>query len=361
MGSLQDNNNTELDFERISILYANINIGYFGVAVAVAFLYYVVYQYSSPVIANIWGLIVFIAYLPRIALSILFAIKLKKHEIVPENIRPWERYMTLSTIVPYICFISVIYLPYGENQLISILFCALIFMSLATGGVLTITTSLPSILLYINLALLSIIVKCFWSQDKIFILLGCFFFIGYILIIKLIIRQNRTLVENISLKIENNKSSLIDPLTKLWNRRRLNLHIEKLVPASKRSGEPFSVIILDIDHFKEYNDTNGHNVGDELLIKIADILLECSRDQDLVVRYGGEEFLIILPITRIAQAEVITERIRTAVKEKTDVTISAGLAEYSDKINFDQLVQKADVALFTAKNNGRNRYVLAAA
>ena len=90
----------------------------------------------------------------------------------------------------------------------------------------------------------------------------------------LIIRQHKTLIENIALKIENNKFSLIDPLTKLWNRRRLDLHVEKLVPASRRSGEPFSLIFLDIDHFKQYNDMYGHSKGDELLKKVAEVLQE---------------------------------------------------------------------------------------
>lgn len=358
MGRLQDNN-PELDFERISILYANINIGYFGMLAAVSFLYFVVYKYSSPVMANTWVLVIFITYIPRIALSILFAKKLKKKEITPANVKPWERYMTLASILPYACFISVIYLPYGENELISVLFCAVVFMSLATGGVITVTTSLGAIMWYINLAFLSIIAKCFWLQDTIFILLGCLMFIGYLLTIKLIVRQNKTLIENIALKIENNKYSLIDPLTKLWNRRRLDLHIEKLVPVSRRSGTPFSLVILDIDNFKEYNDANGHSAGDELLIKVADVLLDCSREQDLVVRYGGEEFIVILPQTRIRDAEVIARRIRKTVKEKTGVTISAGLAEYNNKISFDQLVQKADEALYTAKDEGRDRHILA--
>ena len=356
-----NNENLELDFERICILYANINFGYLGMVIGVSFLYFVVYKYSSPGNANIWGLIMFVTYLPRITFSILFARKLKKQEIKPHNVKPWERYMTLSSIVPYICFVAVIYLPYGENELISVLFCTLVFLSLLTGGVLTLTTSLGPIMLYINLSLLSIIAKCLWFQETMLTLLACFMFTGYLLLTKLIIRQNKTLIENIALKIENNKFSLIDPLTQLWNRRRLNLHIEKLVPASIRSSKPFSLIFLDIDHFKEYNDTKGHSSGDELLVKVAEIFLACSRDQDLVVRYGGEEFLIVLPQTKINEAEIIAERIRITVKEKTDVTISAGLAEYSKQINFDQLLQKADEALYQAKEDGRDGFVVAGA
>ena len=361
MDHLKDNKNPELDFERICILYSNINIGYFGMFIAVGFLYFVVYEYSSPRLANLWILVFLLTYLPRICFSILFAMKLKKQEITPENISPWERYMTLSSIVPYISFVCVIYFPYGENELTSILICSLVFMSLATGGVLTLTTSLGSIMWYMHLAIFSIIIKCIWLQDRIFILLALFMFLGYLLVMKLIKRQNKTLVENIALKIENNKFSLTDPLTKLGNRRRLDLHVEKLIPASERSGDPFSLIMLDIDHFKKFNDTYGHNAGDDLLVQIANILTGCSRDQDLVIRYGGEEFIVLLPKTRIKDAEFITRRILATVKEKTDVTISAGLAEYDKRISFDKLTEMADSALYTAKENGRDQYVLAAA
>ena len=359
MHNLKDSNQLELDFERICILYENVNFAHFGTTLAVVFLYFMVREYSSPDVAITWAGLMVLAYLPRIFLSIIFAGRLKNKKITQTNIRPWEHYVTLSTVLPYICLVSVIFLPYGDKQFIATAICGVVFMSMATGGAMALSTSLGAILLYINLAMLSIIVKCFWLDNHISILLGYLLFIGYFLITRLIIRQHKTLVENIALKIENNQFALIDPLTKLWNRRRLDLHIEKLVPASIRNGEPFSVIMIDIDHFKEFNDTNGHKAGDELLIKIADLLLDCSRDQDLVVRYGGEEFIVLLPQTAIKNAAVITDRIRRNIKEKTEVTISAGVAEFSDDVDFDQLVNKADRALYTAKENGRDRYVLA--
>lgn len=361
MPNVKDSNNLELDFERICILYANTNFGYTGMILAVVFLYFVVHQYSSPGLANLWAFIMFIVYVPRILTSVLFVRKLKNKKITQENIKPWEHYMTLSSIAPYICFIAVIFFPYGEHVYVSTLICAVAFLALAIGGVIALTTSLTSIMLYLNLAIFSIILKCISFQETIYIVLACFLFVGNLMVMKLIIMQHKTLIENIALKIENNRFSLTDPLTKLWNRRRLDLHVEKLVPAAKRSGNPFSLIFLDIDHFKQYNDTKGHSEGDVLLKKVADVLNECSREEDLVVRYGGEEFIVILPQTRIKDAEVIAERIRTTVKAKTDVTISAGLAEYNENINFDQLLQKADEALYTAKNTGRDQYVLAPA
>ena len=294
MRNEQNSNNLELDFERICILYANVKFAICGTAMAVCFLYFVVRKYSSPEMANLWLIFNLVVYIPRITLSVLFARKLNNQEITPLNIKPWEDYMTLSCILPYLCFTAVIFLPYGENELIATSICALLFMTMATGGALALTTSLGPILLYISLAMFAIIGKSLLLHDMIFTLLAFFMIIGYILIVKLIIKQNKILIENITLKIENNKFSLVDPLTRLWNRRRLDLHVEKLVPTSQRSGDPFSLTILDIDHFKEYNDTHGHAAGDELLIKVAGILQDCSREEDLVVRYGGEEFIVLL-------------------------------------------------------------------
>lgn len=177
----------------------------------------------------------------------------------------------------------------------------------------------------------------------------------------LFIKQNKLLLEIIALKVENKNQSLEDPLTKLCNRRRLSLHIDKLIPLARRSGEPFSIIMLDIDHFKKYNDTYGHVAGDDLLIQVSRNIEKCSRDQDLIARYGGEEFLVVLPATNIEQATIIAERIRRTVKENTNVTVSAGLAIFSDKMDFNQLVQNADKALYKAKDDGRDRFVVASA
>jgi diguanylate cyclase (GGDEF)-like protein len=167
------------------------------------------------------------------------------------------------------------------------------------------------------------------------------------------------LIENIALRIENGHQSLTDPLTKLGNRRRLYLLIENLVPSSLRRKDPFSIVILDIDHFKKFNDKNGHSAGDDLLIKVSNILVECSRDQDLAVRYGGEEFLLVLPSTSLEKATILVERIQDSIKESTTITFSAGIATHNDKMNFEQLLEKADQCLYAAKTSGRNRFVLA--
>ena len=359
MKNLQDRNRLVIDFERICFLYRNIKYGIVGTATAIIFLCFALKQYTSPYALFLWVLAVTLAFIPRLLLIMEFSRKLKNQEIAPQNIKPWEYKMILYTSILYMTFVSVIFLPFGDNVLIGILYCTFMFTFLTTGAVVILSTSLPTILPFVTLFLFAIIIRLLLFQEVLFNILAFIVFLGYLQTLNVIYRQHKMIIENIGTKLKNNQFALIDPLTKLWNRRRLDLHVEKLVPATQRSGEPFSLIILDIDHFKQYNDTKGHAAGDELLIKVADVLLDCSREEDLVVRYGGEEFIVLLPQTRIKDAAVIAERVRKTVKEKTGVTISAGLAEYNVKINFDQLIQKADEALYTAKNSGRDQYVLA--
>jgi len=351
--------NPKLDFERISILYQNTSFGYFGIAVGVLFFGYIIDQLSSVNAAYPWMTAVGIAYLPRIAVSIMFSRKFKAREITFENIKPWENYFFYTSIIPFLCFSSAVFIPYDQNEFIAFLYYAVIVMTLISGSILTYSTSLPVIFLFMNASMLPLIAKTFWMQEALFNAFGFMLIISYLLISRLIPRQNKLLVENIALRIENEHQSLTDPLTKLGNRRRLYLLIETLVPSSLRRKDPFSIMLLDIDHFKRFNDQHGHSAGDELLVKVSNILQDCSRDQDLVVRYGGEEFLLVLPSTDLESAQTLINRIRSVIKARTDVTFSAGIAVHSENLSFDQLVEKADKCLYTAKTGGRDRYILA--
>ena len=361
MKNKNNNNNLELDFERINTFYANSNFAYLGAALSVLFLSFIIYNNASPNMAVLWVFTVFVSYIPRIIVTIIFKRKLNKLEITPDNIKPWEGYFILNTILPFLCFAGVIFIPYQENIFISILYCTVIIISMVAGGVLTYSTSRILMMLHINISILSIVAKYFWMQNTLFTVLGSFLIVAYILIVRLAHKQNKAFIENISLKIDSKNQSLIDPLTNLWNRRRLYLYVDKLIPVSRRSGETFSIIILDIDHFKKFNDSYGHNAGDNQLVEVSNNIMKCSREQDLVVRYGGEEFMMVLPKTNIKQAEITAERIRTNVKKNTKVTISAGLSEYIDQEDFDQLVKRADEALYQAKEDGRDRFVVAGA
>lgn len=351
--------NLELDFERIRVLYENTNVGYFGILAGVLFFGYIIDQLASISVALPWMIAVSVAYIPRLTLSIMFARKMKVRAITFENVKPWENYFFYSSILPFLCFSSAVFIPYEQNEFIALLFYAVIVMTLISGSILSYSTSLPAIFLFMNASMLPLIAKTFWIQEALFNALGLLLVVAYLLISRLMPRQNKLLLENIALRIENEHQSLTDPLTKLGNRRRLYLLIETLVPSSLRRKDPFSIVLLDIDNFKLFNDEFGHSAGDDLLVLVSDILKDCSRDQDLVVRYGGEEFLLVLPSTNLESAQILVDRIRNAVKAKTSITFSGGIAMHSEQLSFDQLVEKADQCLYAAKSEGRDRYKLA--
>jgi diguanylate cyclase (GGDEF)-like protein/PAS domain S-box-containing protein len=163
-------------------------------------------------------------------------------------------------------------------------------------------------------------------------------------------------IENARLYEETKRFSLHDPLTGLANRRYMDIVLERNFAVAKRFKKPFSIIMADIDHFKKFNDTCGHLAGDKMLVNVARILGTETREVDLIARYGGEEFLILLSETDLARARSVAEHKRKAVEEAAGITISLGVASYSDKIKMaEELIKKADEALYKAKQNGRNR------
>lgn len=160
---------------------------------------------------------------------------------------------------------------------------------------------------------------------------------------------------------ETKALSLTDPLTGLANRRLLDIVLQRSFLKVKRYGGCISVLMIDIDHFKQYNDTYGHSAGDKMLTDVAGTISKNVRDTDVVVRYGGEEFLVSLPETDVAKAYETAERIRRAVEEETGVTVSLGLASLEDAMqNREDLIKRADEALYLAKRKGRNRVETAA-
>lgn len=162
--------------------------------------------------------------------------------------------------------------------------------------------------------------------------------------------------------------SVADGLTGLYNRRFLSVRLEDEYSKAVRYATPFSVLIMDVDFFKRVNDTFGHQVGDNALIAVARVLQQSVRESDLVGRYGGEEFVILLPHTELDKALTVAEKIRLAVSEtpvegmgERRLTISIGAAGFPDiKVaNMEELVRKADEALYRAKEGGRNQVVKA--
>jgi diguanylate cyclase (GGDEF)-like protein len=158
------------------------------------------------------------------------------------------------------------------------------------------------------------------------------------------------------------KKAMIDGLTGLWNRRYLDAQMVVEHSASRRSGEPLACIMADVDHFKSINDQYGHGFGDEVLRRIGEVLTEHSRPHDIVCRYGGEEFAILLPGTSSQVATVVAERLRATVESllffycdrPVKVTCSFGVAHLREKVP-PTILELADEALYEAKHSGRNK------
>lgn len=158
-------------------------------------------------------------------------------------------------------------------------------------------------------------------------------------------------------------ASARDPLTGVNNRSSFRNVLDREVELSHRHGAPLSLIMLDVDRFKSINDNHGHVVGDLALKAIAECLLSCIRDSDIVFRYGGEEFCIALSNTNLAGARKLAERVRRSLEilvvrtsgARLHVTASFGVAVLEEHDNAEHLVEKADHSLYRAKALGRNR------
>jgi len=161
-------------------------------------------------------------------------------------------------------------------------------------------------------------------------------------------------------KSELEKLSITDQLTKLYNRHKLNEVLQNEFHRAERINSTFGVIILDIDNFKIINDTHGHNVGDNVLKELAVLLKQNIRISDTLGRWGGEEFLIIVPQGDNKSKQILAEKLRIKIEKHlfptvTNITASFGVSIYEKDDNIDSLIKKADDALYKAKANGRNQ------
>ncbi|MDD2592444.1 MAG: sensor domain-containing diguanylate cyclase [Erysipelotrichaceae bacterium] len=155
------------------------------------------------------------------------------------------------------------------------------------------------------------------------------------------------------------KLSTMDGLTKISNHKTLVDFVKEEMSISTKTDQPLSIVMFDIDDFKKVNDTKGHVFGDKVLIRVAEILKRAIRDKDLVGRYGGEEFMLVLPKTDLEQAKIVAERIRKAVEvdkmiDDQKITISGGVKQFANE-SITDFIHDADQALYKAKKNGKNR------
>jgi two-component system, cell cycle response regulator len=177
-------------------------------------------------------------------------------------------------------------------------------------------------------------------------------------------RYTERLRDNVQLSIE---MAITDALTGLYNRRYMETHVGTLVEQAAARGKPLTVLVLDIDYFKSINDTYGHDAGDDVLREFALRIRKSIRGIDLACRYGGEEFVVVMPETDLAVATMVAERLRRRIASEPfaiqqggraiEVTISIGIAALGGTDNAASVLKRADQALYRAKRDGRNRVV----
>jgi diguanylate cyclase len=180
------------------------------------------------------------------------------------------------------------------------------------------------------------------------------------------LRSNRTQVGQLTEELNKLREDVLcDALTGLVNRRGFDSTITSLKANAEAGGDPFSIVMIDIDHFKKINDTYGHLIGDRVIQYVAATLKSCVRGGDTAARYGGEEFVLLLPATRTGGAKIVADYVRQALSRArvptlkqgvavSAVTVSSGVTEFRLGESIDDCVRRADQALYVAKRNGRN-------
>ena len=153
-----------------------------------------------------------------------------------------------------------------------------------------------------------------------------------------------------------------DPLTKIANRHKLNMVMDILIHRSQRYNLPLSIIFFDIDSFKKINDKLGHETGDEILVELSALVTSTIRSADLLARWGGEEFIILLPETNHAQARELAEKLRKIIHEHHFVitarlSCSFGVTQLRQDDDEASLLKRVDTALYSAKESGKNRVI----
>ena len=185
-----------------------------------------------------------------------------------------------------------------------------------------------------------------------------------VLRLRRVLRERELTKERIRMMEKLQQLAITDGLTRLYNSRSFYSQLELEIDRSNRYNHPLALLLLDIDHFKDYNDSFGHLEGEKVLVHFSQVIKTCLRANDSASRYGGEEFTVILPETSAEEAKTVAQRIRASLEEVTfrpqkdarvSKTISIGVTEYHTKEELTSFIKRADEAMYLSKQNGRNR------
>lgn len=183
-------------------------------------------------------------------------------------------------------------------------------------------------------------------------------------IVQVLAEEAGLMVQNHELYLQVSQLAVTDPLTQVCNRRKVMEILQREVQRAQRTGQPMSVAMFDLDHFKWVNDTHGHHIGDRCIVMLTELVQSSIRQSDLFARFGGEEFVLLLPETELAPALQLCERLRQKVeaqfvetdRDPINITVSVGLADFQQNTTtLEEIIARADAALYAAKRNGRNQ------
>lgn len=261
-----------------------------------------------------------------------------------------------------------------------------VIAGVTAGGIQTLNSNLAACFIYLSTIILPLCVWIFMQNDFSYTLLGITIIVYFIFMIIASRRNHKLLATSLYLQFENSalieklsasntqllhaskslyEQSTHDPLTGLFNRRYLDETLSRELQRTVREKKPLCVAMLDLDFFKHFNDTHGHDAGDEILKFVAKLLQDTFRGSDINCRFGGEEFTVVLLNTDLSHAQLRLENFRKLVKNSKiyfqdrllpGITVSVGLAEAPGQgITVQDIIHAADTALYTAKNTGRDR------
>jgi diguanylate cyclase (GGDEF)-like protein len=183
-----------------------------------------------------------------------------------------------------------------------------------------------------------------------------------------VLRERALLAQQREMENQLRELTITDDLTKLYNMRHFYGQLQLEMDRALRYKNPLSLLLLDVDQFKQYNDTYGHLEGDDMLVKLGEVIRECLRKSDTAYRYGGDEFMVVLSQTQGNEAWNVAERIRVRFLDeyakpkaegRIDLTVSIGVVEYGADEDLSMFVKRADQAMYKAKNEGGNQSLLA--
>ncbi|MBW2259671.1 MAG: diguanylate cyclase, partial [Deltaproteobacteria bacterium] len=186
--------------------------------------------------------------------------------------------------------------------------------------------------------------------------------------LKRVLRERALIAQRRQMEERLREMTITDDLTKLYNMRHFYEQLQLEIDRALRYKHSLSLLLLDVDRFKQYNDTHGHFEGDKILTRLSEVIRECLRKSDSAYRYGGDEFIVILPYTHGKEAKKVAERITASFPPEdsgrepdgsVQTTLSVGVVEYDQGEELSRLVSRADQAMYTAKKQGGNRSLFA--